>query len=103
MRPGKVGDDAFADALILIVWSRATRPRDFFSGKNFGVRGGSLTWFDELSKNRPAGFELLLQAQHGNGNAAGLGAGNSHNPDAATTRRRGDGDDGVVEIHREIV
>ena len=45
----------------------------------------------------------MLQAQHGSSDAARLRTGDAHNPDAATARRRGDGDDGVVEVHGEIV
>jgi len=52
-----------------------------------------------LSKNRPAWFEIVLQAQHRGHDAAGLGAGNADHPDATATGWRGNGDDGVVEIH----
>ena len=113
MRLGKISYDDLIDALIWtvwIVWSRATRPQDFFIGKNVWDRGDFLaggppatTWFDELSKNCSASFELMFQTQHGSSDGPGLGAGDADHSNAATTRRGGNGDDGVVEIHREIV
>ena len=83
VRLGKVGDHDFVDALFVTVWSRATRPRAVFPWKEPGgprwrLRGRVardtwrsrwITWFDKLSEHRSAGFEFMLQAQHGSSNA----------------------------------
>ncbi len=45
----------------------------------------------------------MLQAQHRGSDDARLRASDAHNPDAASARRSGDGNDGVVEVHEEIV
>jgi hypothetical protein len=65
--------------------------------------GARPTRFHQLSKDRSPGFKLVLQAQHGRGDGACLRASDAHNPDAASARRSGNGDDCVVEVHGEIV
>jgi hypothetical protein len=43
------------------------------------------------------------QAQHGKRDAAGFGTGQANYADTAASGRRGNGDDGVVEIHISIL
>ncbi len=45
----------------------------------------------------------MLQAQHGSGDAARLWSGEADYANPAAAGRRGDGDDGVVKVHGEIV
>ena len=113
MRLGEIGDNHFIDALFMTVcsmWSRATRARIFFCGKGLGVRGGLLagesptaTWFDKLSKHRSSWLEIMFQAQHGSSDAARLWSAEADYANPAAAGRRGDGDDGVVKVHGEIV
>jgi hypothetical protein len=85
VRLGEVGNDDFVDALArLFVWVRATR-------------------FDEFTKNRPARFEVMTQAQQRFANSSRFWTGKAHNPDPPATGRRGDGDDSVVKIHLVIL
>jgi len=41
----------------------------------------------------------VREAQHGTGNSARIRPRYSHHANAATSGRRGDGDDGVVKVH----
>ena len=61
------------------------------------------TWFHKLSKHRSTGFKFMLQAQHGGGKGSCLGPSDAHNTDAATAGRSRHSDNGVVEVHGEIV
>jgi hypothetical protein len=47
------------------------------------------------------GFKIagMGQAQHGSGNSASVGAGKPYYPNASASRRRSDGNDGVVKMH----
>jgi len=45
----------------------------------------------------------LLQPQQWSGDGAGVGAGEAGYADAAASGGRGDGDDGVIKMHRNIV
>lgn len=45
----------------------------------------------------------MLQPEHGSGDGAGFGAGEAYDTDAAAAGWGGDGDDGVIEVHEEIV
>jgi hypothetical protein len=56
---------------------------------------------DQLTEMSVAGFEVMLvrQPQHGTGNSAGISPRYSHHANPAASRRRGDGDDGVVKMH----
>ena len=45
----------------------------------------------------------MLQAQHGSSDGACLGTRNADYANPATAGRSGDGDDGVVQVHKEIV
>lgn len=90
------------------VWPRATRPRVVFGtlcvrGNPIAGESPAATRFHQFSKDRSPGFKLVLQAQHGRGDGACLRASDAHNPDAASARRSGNGDDCVVEVHGEIV
>src|ERR1700675_4203549 len=110
MRFGEIGDDDLVDALPLALalalalglafalafalWSRATRPRGFFSRKNPRVCGNFLAgespatiWFDQLSKYCSPRFKIVFQPQHGGGNATCLGAGKADHADAAAAGR----------------
>ena len=60
---------------------------------------------DQLAEVRAAGFELVImrQPQHGTRDVARLRSGQPHHADASASRRRGNGDDGVVEVHGRIV
>jgi hypothetical protein len=62
-------------------------------------RGG----FDQFGEDGAAGFERVLELEHGRGNSARLGAGEANYSDASAAGRSGDGDDGVVEVHRVIL
>ncbi len=73
---------------------------------NAGLRAGEgarSTWFHKFCQDRPPGFKLVFQAQHRQGNGARLRTSKADDANPATTRRSGDGDDGVIQIHREIV
>jgi hypothetical protein len=83
MRLGEVSDYDFVDALT------------GFSA--LGVR------LDQFSEHGASGLQIMLEPQHGKYDGAGFGPGQAHNANAATPRWRGDGDDGVVEIHSRIV
>jgi hypothetical protein len=41
----------------------------------------------------------MIQAKHGFGDDFGLRTGQSHHPNAAATGRRGNGNNGVVQVH----
>ncbi len=49
------------------------------------------------------GFQDALQAEHGLGDSSGICTGETDYAYAAAAGRSGDGDDGVVEIHRNIL
>src|SRR5258708_25867900 len=84
VRFGKISDDDFVDTLMLIVvWSVHSR------------RLG----FNKFSQHCSPRFEIMLEAQHGQNNAPCLRTSDADDTNAAATRRRGDGDDGIVEIH----
>ena len=73
---GKEGDDDLVDALA----------------------GSGLDQFTEMSASR---LEVVSmgQSQHGTRDVARLGARETHHADAAASRRRSNGNDGVVEMH----
>jgi hypothetical protein len=72
-------------------------------GDPLGGESPAATWFDKHSKQRSSGFEIMLQAKHGSGNAARFRSGEADYADPPTTGRRSDGDDRVVKVHEEIV
>src|ERR1700733_4848875 len=55
--------------------------------------------FDEFAEDGTARFEIVLEAEHWQGDAARFVACQTHHADATASRWRGNGDDGVVEIH----
>src|SRR5262245_10087268 len=57
------------------------------------------SWLDQLGKDGAARLKLVLEPQQRSRNRAHLGTGETHYADAAASRRRGHGDDGVVKIH----
>jgi hypothetical protein len=59
--------------------------------------------FDQLSEGSASGFEIVLQPQHGQRDFLCVRSCETNHPNASASRRRGDGDDGVVKIHEEIV
>jgi hypothetical protein len=81
MRLGEVGDDDFVAA----------------------SRVSSFTWFDELAKDRSAGFHLMFQPQHRLRDFPRPRSSQPHHANTAAARRGCDGDDSVVEIHAPIV
>src|SRR5581483_7773551 len=97
MRLGEVGDNDLVDALL--VWVRDSCPTGRhpcctqLSDKN--VRP---TRIDELSEDRTARLQFMLQAQHGFRDRASLWAGKTNHANSSTTRRCGDRDDGVIKI-----
>ena len=44
----------------------------------------------------------MPQPQHGERNLPGLRSGKPHNANASAARRRGDRDDGVIQIHAKV-
>ena len=50
-----------------------------------------------------AGLQWTLQPEHGSSNDTCFGSGEAYDSKAATPRRGGDGDDGVIEIHTMIL
>src|SRR5271157_4266402 len=62
-------------------------------------------WLDQLTEVCMSRFEVVSmgQPQHGTSDAARLGAREAHYSNAAATKRSGDGNDGVVEMHGKIV
>jgi hypothetical protein len=72
-------------------------------GKTLAGDGARVTRFHEFTQHSAPRFQVMFQAQHGQSNAARLRSREPDDSDAATTRRGGNGDDGVLEIHREIV
>jgi hypothetical protein len=60
------------------------------------------SWLDELAKNCPARLEFMLQPQHWHGDRARFRAGQAHHADSSTPRRRGDRNNGVINIHLVI-
>jgi hypothetical protein len=108
MRLGKISNDNFVDsltlALTLIVWSGRPRPLgSWIHGKTLAGGSPATTRFHQFSQHRAPRLKIMLQAQHGQSNAARFWSSKTDDADAAATRRGGDGDDGVVEVHREIV
>ena len=78
VRLGEEGDDDFVDALAC---------------------GG----IDQFAEVRAAGLELVLRSAAWAARCSRFGTGETHHTDAAAARRRGDGDDGVVEVHQLII
>lgn len=72
----------------------------FFAG---GGARATWLWFNQLSEYRLSGFEIVLQAKHRQHDYFRVGASEADHADATTAGRCGDGDDGIVEIHGEIV
>jgi hypothetical protein len=65
--------------------------------------GARTTWFDKLSEHRSSGLEIMLQSQHGSDDAERFRSGETDDANPAASGRRGNGDDGVVKVHGEIV
>ena len=68
-------------------------------GRPHGFIGG----FNQFSEYGVAGFEIVFQAQHGQGDFLCVRPGETDYADASSTGRRSDGDDSVVEVHWKIV
>jgi hypothetical protein len=85
MRLGKIRDHDFVDSL----------------------RGNSnvspCLRFNQFSELSVAGNELMLKSQHGGSDRLRLWARHADDSNPAPTRRRGDGDDRIVEIHAMIL
>src|SRR5215472_18844292 len=58
--------------------------------------GGGLKY---LAKHGTSGGKLMLQPQHGTADHPGFRPGKADHSNAAATWRRGNRDDGVVEVH----
>ena len=76
---GEVGDDDLVDACL------------------------SCGGFDQIAGDGSTGFQRLLETQHGRGNGARFRTGQADYADAAASGRGGDGDDGVIQIHTNIL
>ena len=72
-------------------------------GEFLAGEGLVATWFDQLAQNGASSFEIVLKAQHGRGDNAGFRASDTDHANPPPTRRGGDSNDRVVEIHSEIV
>ena len=59
--------------------------------------------FDEFREGCTSWFQRMFKAQHRLRYIERTRSGDAHHADAATTWRRGDGDDRVVEVHGAIV
>jgi hypothetical protein len=59
------------------------------------MRGG----FDQLAENRAAWLKLVLQAEHGEHETFRFWSGEADDTNTSASRWRGNGDDGIVEIH----
>src|SRR5580704_3412532 len=72
---------------------------------SFAGGGARATWlrFNQLSEYRHSGLEIVLQTKHRQRDCFRVGANEADYADATPTWRGSDGDDGVVEIHGEIV
>jgi hypothetical protein len=57
----------------------------------------------QFSEDGVSGIKIVFQAQHRERNFPCIRAGETDHPDAPASGRSGDGDDGVVEVHRKIV
>lgn len=58
---------------------------------------------DELSEDCSARFQIMPEAKQGSGNLARLRSRKAYDADPSTPKRRGDGDNSVVEVHGAIV
>ena len=94
VRLGEVGDDNFVDAA-----RRALRGWIAGGGCPHVFIGG----FNQFSEYGVSGFEIVFQAQQGQGDFLCVRPGQTDYADASSTGRRSDGDDCVVEVHRKIV
>ena len=114
MRLGEVSDDHFVNALLEWMSVVAGDPARWFClvGKNSGpeslpvcerARSPASTWFDELSEHGSSRLKIVFQTQHGLSDAARFRSGEADDADPAAAGRRGDGDDGIVKVHGEIV
>ena len=58
-------------------------------------------WLDQIADVHAPGFEVVSvgQPQHGTRNPARAGTRDAHHSNAAPSRRRSDGNDGVVYVH----
>jgi hypothetical protein len=104
---GEVSDDDFVDAGGIcgasLGWTAGGgRPYVICGNVSIFAGGGArATRFDQFTEHGSAGFQRVLEAQHGLGNLACFGAGKTNNTNAAASGRSGNGDDGVVEIHEK--
>ena len=73
------------------------------AGRVFADRSVRATWFDQFAENGVTGFEIMLQAKHGCGDVARVRTREANYANSAAACERGDGDDGVVEIHDKIL
>jgi hypothetical protein len=96
MRLGEIADNDFVDAggpcrALLGLDGSKTRPHTSTAG------------FYDFPEDNPSGFEIMFQAKHRQGDGARFWASEADDTDTTATGRSGDGDDGVVEVHGEIV
>jgi hypothetical protein len=59
--------------------------------------------FHQLSEHSSARFELMMQAEHGLGNQPRFWAREPNDTNPSTTGGSGDGYNGVVKIHQDLV
>ena len=92
----EIGDDNLVDT----VGVRRGRARPlFFSRPSAGERTrATRVGFDQFSEDGAAGFEIMLQAQHGQCNGTCFRTGKSHYADPSAARSSSNRDNGIVKI-----
>ncbi len=118
VRFGEVGDDNLVDALTLTlgasVWSGRPHPLGFIGQQTRQARFGfcrragegacsTIFRLDQLTERCLAGHQIMLKSKHRQRDRPGLKAGDTHYTNAAPTGWSGNGDNGVVKVHRAIV
>jgi hypothetical protein len=90
--------------LTLIVWRGRPRPLGgLINGRTLAGESPAAVRFYKLTQHRAPRFQVVFQPQHGQSNLPRFRPRESDDPNAAATRGGGNSDDGVVEVHREIV
>jgi hypothetical protein len=72
------------------------------SGYNF-VDALAASRVHQFAERGAAGSKLMSQAQHRPGDGPGLGASEAYHANASAPGRGGNGDDGIVEVHRIVL
>ena len=81
------------------MWLGKERDHDFVNLARIGV----CTRIDQLAEGRFPGFEFVRQPQHGSGDGARFRSAKADDPYASPSWRRGDSDDGVIQMHNAFL